>query len=303
MTIRVLYITGWRRSGSTLVGQLLNEVPGVVHVGELHYIWQQGLQSTRLAGACGCGRSIPECPLWHSAMAMAMSAPSVRAERGRLAAHGQLRDLRTRHVRRRLAEATGRRKVPSAVDAALERTTMIYRAVAEVSRSSLVVDSSTHPAEAAALCGRTDVDMRVLHLVRDPRASAHSSRYGEAGLPAMGASRSGMHWAAFNAASDRIGRAFPERYLRIRYEDFARDPATALSHVLHLVGLSARLPIDRTGIADLGVNHTVGGRGVPPMQGPVHVHPDDGWRTELPRLHKRLAALLAGPLMRRYGYQ
>jgi hypothetical protein len=37
-------------------------------------------------------------------------------------------------------------------------------------------------------------------------------------------------------------------------------------------------------------------------RGPVQLRPDEAWRRELPRLHRRTAALLAGPLMHRYGY-
>ena len=35
VSLTVLYITGWCRSGSTVLGNVLAEVPGVVHVGEL----------------------------------------------------------------------------------------------------------------------------------------------------------------------------------------------------------------------------------------------------------------------------
>jgi hypothetical protein len=302
MTLRVLYITGWRRSGSTLLGNLLNEVSGVVHVGELHYLWQFGRQSAGTNTSCGCGQAIPKCPLWHSAMAKAMPGAGAHPERAQVAMGAQRRYLRTRHTRRRLAEATGRRKVPAAVDTALERITTVYRAVAEVSGSGLVVDSSKFPAEAAGLCGRTDVDVRVLHLVRDPRATAHSWRDTKDYIPAIGMRRNGAYWTAFNAASDRIGRAFPERYMRLRYEDFVSDPAAALSNTLHLAGLSARLPIDRRGFVDLGVNHTVTGNPNRLSRGVVQLRPDEAWRRELPTLHRRTAALLAGPLMRRYGY-
>jgi len=35
MPVAVLYVTGWCRSGSTVLGNILAEVPGVFHAGEL----------------------------------------------------------------------------------------------------------------------------------------------------------------------------------------------------------------------------------------------------------------------------
>lgn len=42
-TPTVLYISGWCRNGSTLIGNLLNEIEGYFHTGELHYLWRNAL--------------------------------------------------------------------------------------------------------------------------------------------------------------------------------------------------------------------------------------------------------------------
>ncbi len=57
----VLFITGWDRSGSTLLSRVLAEIPGVVAVGELHYLWERGVVEGR---RCSCGETAPDCPLW-----------------------------------------------------------------------------------------------------------------------------------------------------------------------------------------------------------------------------------------------
>jgi hypothetical protein len=289
--VKILYVTGWCRSGSTLLGNLLNEVPGVVHVGEVHYLWQNGVLGAGTNTACGCGEPLAGCPLWSS----------VPTGDARAAIAGQQRYLRTRHTHRRLAEARGARPVDPGARAAVERMLSLYRAVTEATGARLVVDSSKFPAEAAALSGRPDV--RVLHLVRDPRATARSWRRAKAYIPAMSTPRSGAYWTGFNAASDAIGRAFPDRYLRLRYEDFAGDPATALRRTLDLAGLDDAAPIDGSGTAELGVNHTVTGNPDRLTRGTVRVTPDDAWRDDLPRLDRATAMLLAAPLLRRYGYR
>ena len=51
--LTVLCVTGWCRNGSTIIGNVLNEVPGFFHVGELHFLWKNatGRGSTTCAAA------------------------------------------------------------------------------------------------------------------------------------------------------------------------------------------------------------------------------------------------------------
>src|SRR5205823_1051409 len=48
---KVLYIAGPGRSGSTVLDQVLGELPGFVSTGELQALWQRGLVERR---PCGC---------------------------------------------------------------------------------------------------------------------------------------------------------------------------------------------------------------------------------------------------------
>ncbi|MGH2812195.1 MAG: hypothetical protein ACRDI1_05730, partial [Actinomycetota bacterium] len=59
--VRVLYIGGAGRSGSTLLDLMLGQLPGFFAAGELKYVWDRGLLRNEL---CGCGSSFRECPFW-----------------------------------------------------------------------------------------------------------------------------------------------------------------------------------------------------------------------------------------------
>jgi hypothetical protein len=299
--VAVLYVTGWCRSGSTLLGNLLGELPGVVHVGELHYLWRNGVLGLGTNTQCGCGEPVAACVLWRTVLArVAGDAPAAVAEE---VLRCQRTLLRTRHTGARLAEATRHRPPAPGVTAAIDRMVDVYRAIQDTTAARLVVDSGKFPAEAAALVGRSDIDLRVLHLVRDPRASAHSWRKPKAYIPSMGVPRSTAYWTAFNAASDRVGRALPAGgYRRLRYEDFTARPHESMAALLAWCGLTADPPVARDGTATLGVNHTVTGNPDRLRRGPVRVRPDDAWRSALPNRHLAVATLLAAPLLRRYGY-
>ena len=60
--IKLLYITGPGRTASTLLGNILNEVPGLFYVGELMDIWR--IIHNGWAARCGCGEYVLECPVW-----------------------------------------------------------------------------------------------------------------------------------------------------------------------------------------------------------------------------------------------
>lgn len=299
--MRVVYITGWCRSGSTVIGNLLGEHPGVVHAGELSYLWVNGILRTGTNTRCGCGADLTECAVW-SAVPGRLAAGRDSRELAREMTGAHRAYLRTRHTRARLAESVGRRARPAGVSTALETMARCYREIAAVTGSCVIVDSSKFPAEAAALCGVAELDTRVLHLVRDPRASAYSWLRPKGYIPAMGPGRSSGYWSAFNAASELIGRALPGRYLRVRYEDFTARPDEVLTAIMRWAGLEGPAPVGPDGRAELGVNHTVTGNPDRLLRGPVTIEADRQWRRDLPRRAAVTVTVLSAPLLRHYGY-
>jgi hypothetical protein len=59
--VKVIYLAGTTRCGSTFVGSLLGKVPGFVHVGEIARIWQEGFVENH---RCGCRTPFRECAFW-----------------------------------------------------------------------------------------------------------------------------------------------------------------------------------------------------------------------------------------------
>jgi hypothetical protein len=298
--VKVLYVSGWCRSGSTVLGNLLGELDGVVHVGELFYLWRNGVLGAGTNTSCGCGAPVRDCPLWSAVLASVVGDDPVADAHA--AMDDQRRRLRTRHTAARLAEALGHRATPPEVEAIRDRMVSLYRAIGKHAGARLIVDSGKYPAEPATLLGRDDVDLRVLHLIRDPRATAHSWRRAKAYIPAMGVARSTAYWTGANIATERIGAAAPDRYLRLRYEDFTADPRAHLADVLRLCGLDDEPPVGHNGDASLGVNHTVTGNPDRLTHGPIRIRPDDAWRTGLPAVPALTTTALALPRLRRYGY-
>lgn len=61
MPIRVLYIAGFGRSGSTVLGTILGQVDGCFFGGELRFIWDRSFCKN---GLCECGEHFTACDFW-----------------------------------------------------------------------------------------------------------------------------------------------------------------------------------------------------------------------------------------------
>ena len=59
-SVRVLYIGGEGRSGSTVLATILGSYPDIVTIGEFRLVWQ-ALKRNLL---CGCGTPVLACPFW-----------------------------------------------------------------------------------------------------------------------------------------------------------------------------------------------------------------------------------------------
>jgi hypothetical protein len=303
---KVLYIAGSPRSGTTLIGQILGEIPGWFNCGELKMIW--------LNRVCGCGTRVHECEIWKPVLARML------AEDEELTI-GLLLLIQVRHIRprpdkllaiARLASARGEGLDSEAYyrDGYARARATLYTAIAERTGASVIVDSSKNPADAYVLSQLTDVDLHVLHLVRDPRAVASAwdrakpltgvnGRYLR-----LGAARSSLDWLQAHAVIESALRPrLAGRYMRLRYEDFAKDPEPAMRAVCALVGQpEAELPFVGPRTVRLGPNHTVAGNTYRSTRGEVEVRLDDAWTSRIDARARTVATICAAPLMRRYGY-
>lgn len=303
--MKVLYILGWKRSGSTILGNLIGELDDFFHAGELRTLWGQGLLGGRL---CGCGRAVTDCDFWAGVVASVMRT-SGHAGAERILAW-QRETVRMRRFRRLLRHDSSLREGSLGSYAAVMAD--LYRAVAVAAGARVVVDSSKQPADAALASRLPGIDTFYLHLVRDPRAVAYSwQRWkpspGEGKREEMmrvASARSTANWMAVNCAAEVIRRrAGRDRMLLVRYEDFVSFPQATLEAAARMVGEEFRpLPESRPGSFRLRPNHTAGGNPARFVDGVVRLRVDDEWIVQQSPRDRRTSTLVALPLLPRYGY-
>lgn len=303
--LRVVYIGGQGRSGSTLLERALGELPGVISVGETVHLWDRGLRDNEL---CGCGQPFSACPFWTRVGEVAFGGwDRLDAER---AVDLRFSVDRNRYlpllVKPTLSPRYGRRHAQY-----LERLGRLYQAIAEVSGASTIVDSSKHASYALLLSRMPDLDLRLLHVVRDSRAVAHAwtktvarPEAGGVPMPVYGPAKAAVLWDVQNAVIERLRHR--HRYLRVRYEDFVKAPKDALLDAARLAGIedeTAVLTMLNDDTLHLGPSHTVAGNPMRFVSGDVTIRSDESWQRDMPQARRRLVTALTLPLQRHYGYR
>lgn len=303
--VKVLYVAGLGRSGSTILANTLGQVEGFFSGGELNFIWKHALIENRL---CGCGRPSRECEFWGPVFDGEFGGQNEALAREMMRL--QYSGARTRHIPMMLTGG-GREKIRERLGKFLDNTGRLYKAIRSVSGSRVVVDTSKEPAYGYALGMVPGVDLRVLHLIRDPRAAAYSwakkKRQPDSTdrefMHRKSPSQSAVLWDAWNAAIEVLWRETPEKYLRLRYEDFVSDPRRSFEDILKLTGEeNADLPLVGEREVKLGISHTVSGNPNRFDTGAVELRQDREWQKKMKPRDNALVTALTLPLLKRYRY-
>jgi len=293
----VVYIAGYGRSGSTVLDMVLGG--GTRGLGEVVQVFEAWNEDQR----CSCQQPYHDCELWAPVMARVQSYAS--ADQLRHAA------VVTRRVERWRPNGRG---IASTADKASYRLVWrtLFGVMREVAASPLFVDSSKSDRftanRALSLARIAGLDVRVIHLVRDPRAVAWSVMRGsnrrlEAGQPATvrgGAGRALLGWSAANWNASAAARRLPS--VRVRYEDFVDDPVAEVQRVEAGLGVSLTDVVERLRAGEpLSAGHGVAGNRLR-RNGADGVRRDGEWLEKLPTSVRVLAAA-TWPLARRHGYR
>lgn len=316
--IKVVFIAGAGRSGSTLLGQLLGQVDNWFAAGEIYFLWDRLLENS----LCGCEQSLYACPVWGQvAKAMAnlseaeiqylIQARDSNKVRPQGLAGGE---VRLRNVWRRLA---GKREFYDAEQAEklVQQVGRAFQAIANVTGAKVIVDTSKSSAHGYILQQLDNIDLYEIHIVRNPKAVAFSwanrnkiydilegqPRY----FPQRKIHECVADWIWSNIAAESLfSQAVKmQRYQRIRYEDLVRTPRRVLEKVINNIDSDATCGFvndDDTVIMES--NHMVAGNPSRFSKGKTRLQIDEEWRHKLPRDKKLLITAVSFPLMLRYGY-
>jgi hypothetical protein len=307
---KVLSVVGPGRSGTTILAAVLGEADGIVDVGELRWLWRRGILERRI---CGCGVPPEECPVWSRVVARVLAGEDLSLPEFAQRVDAAQRVLASRRHRLRVLHRAATGRPWRRLEEVRAVTGRLVAAVSDVTGSRVVVDSSKRAQDAAVLTALPGVEHYVLHVVRDPGAVAFSwgrrdkqVRFagGTRAMDTRGLMSSLNRWVESSLGAAVLRRYVPEeRWMFLRYEDFAREPRAAVSRILAFLGEDPEGgPFVTEDTVELHVNHTVAGNPNRFKVGRVTIRLDDEWTRRMPRARRFAVQALMWPFLLRYGY-
>lgn len=300
-TVNVISVVGAGRSGTTLLDRVLGTLDGVESFNEIHALWQGGFIDNNI---CACGSRFSECEFWNPVSSRLLAETGLTVEE-----IFKLHDSvdHTRHFLK-IYSGIASEDFKNQLTAYKDVLTVLYDAIASEAGNAVIVDSSKVPSRPLILSQLPNVNVHIVHLVRDVRGVVYSwSR--DNFDPAKGRlmkkypmGRVVRFWAARNLLAEMLGRKLP--YIKVRYEDFTNNPKDTIQNIIDtfepLAGKVAPF-VDQSRI-ELGGLHSMSGNPIRFSSGLTEINPDRKWLSMLDRAAQKKAALMALPLLARYGY-
>lgn len=301
--VKVIYVMGAGHVGSTVLDVVLSSHPRVESLGEVSKFHRYGWVRDE-ARQCACGAVVYDCPFWTDVRRRWVDLRG--GDEGVRYMRLQPRFERTPAAWARLLRDRLRR-TPE-MDEYLKGTEALYRAARDTGSREYLVDCSLTPKRAYAQTLNPNIELYLIHLVRDGRGVMWSlmkpKERNPAYVPAPPA-RTTKYWVSANLQSVWVFRRVAERNrIRVRYEDFVLDPSTVLERIGDWLGEDmAGLVKDNALTSPRDDRHTVAGNRVRFIKDEdLRLRADFAWMDNLADKDRRLFWRRAGWLARQYGY-
>ena len=303
--VKVIYIIAAGRSGSTVLDAVLGNHDAVESVGEL-------INAPRVLDAnreyCACGQLAGNCPFWHAVREEWTNITGIEdlpKWSNCQAGFERIRNM-PKLLYPKIYKTASFRNYQEGIAA-------LFHGISKVSGKEFIVDSSKNPVRALALSLIPNIDLKIIHLVRDGRGVAWSMKKPYKKDPKGGLQnsmqtvpvwRTAILWGLVNRVAEKsIARIGNQRSMRLRYEDYVTNPAVALSRIGDFIGLDYSSIIEELlGGGNMKVGHTISGNRVR-MSGTIRLQPDFSWQDHLTEKEKSVFWLLSGGLAKKYGYR
>ena len=305
--IRVLFIGGYSRTGSTLLLRLLGKIPGLVPVGEVFDIWNTGYRQNQL---CGCAATFHECPFWQEVSLRAFGCKPCDVQ---VAPYmSQKRRVEGRWFFPRVWMPVLRSaKYSGDLSSYAEKLECLYRAISEVSEGKIIVDSSKVGNQSFLLRELPQVELHLVHLVRDSRATAFSWQRTKLRtevhwqlkyMERHSVSRSALEWDIDNLRASTRRKSLAS-YTLIRYEDLASDPRAELKKICDVLGVVPLDGLPESRLVNFEASHTIGGNPDRFILGDTAIRIDNEWAAQMLTRDQLVVTALTAPGLLRYHYR
>ena len=247
---RVVFIAGTSWSGSTILEQALAQIEGWSSVGELYWLWDPHWPQM----LCECGEEFGACPFWSAVLEEAYGS---NREAVRSLVHDRGAGLLRHSILSTLTTAADLSNPGAALAELGSMIEPVYRSVATVTGEDTVVDASKSGLWGLAVSLADSVDVRAVHLVRDPLefVASDGHRAGSS-IPARRATRpprpparSLITWLLNHLEAEFLARHAAQDVV-VLYDELVQAPNATIRRVV-----SGPTPLD--GVDQVIANDTI----------------------------------------------
>lgn len=303
--IRYVCLPGSRFTGSTLLGFILNEHPDCASIGAATgLIRRTDLPTYR----CSCGSLFRECEFWNhiATRTRELGYPVTVFETNFWNTH--LRLSHNRVLNGLMARSLGSDRLNRVRDGLVARapgarkaiarmgwnTWSLATAVLERTGKTVFVDTARDHQRPKYLFDHPMLDVKVIHLVRDPRGNS-ASIMKHTGVDVATAAR---QWSRSNAEADRTRRHLPaSSWMSLRYEELCADASGVMDRITDFLGIQ-RMVMGQSFRNQ--PSHIIGNK--MRMTGLGEIREDRSWEGRLGGEELSTIARIAGPTSHEMGY-
>lgn len=296
-TDKIVYINSFTRSGSTLLGMLLNSQNDLVYLGEVRN-FHEALEENR---ECYCGSNLRECSFWSAVIEkIDKNTLQLYTKTKNSAAHKFVKYLTLFNfpvsILRMIGKlSAGIKREIQVIDNILD----IYNAASNTTSNSIICDSSHRNTQAKLLWLMHRKNLKIVHLVRDGRGVSNS---------VMKRTNCSMQEAASSWKRNNIFSFLThigiskKSILRVKYESICLHPFDEIEKICKFIGI----PFSKESLQLLFENsmdhHNLGGSSTIRRNKLSRLELDEKWRNDLDEDQKKEFENIAGKFNRKYGY-
>lgn len=288
---QLIYIMGDGRSGSTVLATLLGNHPDITSVGEICK-WP-GFEGRPKRGDEKEGLD----EFWSDVLAAYRSQHTDTT-------FAQLAEIQERFEDYGNLPALLLGRTPRwAREMYHNHSIKLIRAISRVTGNNIMVDSSKRMGRAYMLMRNPYIDVKVIHIVRDPRGALWSQMKRDVEQKHKKPLAALLHYWVKNFNCHLVSWFTRDaRVMRVRYEDLTVPGSWGVEQLEKFVGVSLE-PLREMLVAGrpLAVEYLLDGNRLRRRQ-ELHLRIDDAWRSGLPAFWKVASLALTLPFSALYGY-
>jgi hypothetical protein len=299
--IKIVYIAGYGRSGSTILETLISQNDNIVSSGALVNIFSWFNKNEK----CACSKRVQDCDFWSKIISCDLKAVTRKCE----------------NVRKKIESLSGfpglmfgihRKNYTGVYSECMEE---LYRNIALTSKKNVIVDSSKScrwcTGRPLAIQKYTNIQVKVVFITRDVRGVAWSTIKGAGSKERrrfinnkyFQCIKSSISWSLTNLLVTIMKKKIAkENFLQVKYEDLVRNPSAQLKRIEELVDEDMDGVIEKVRLkGSLTTGHILGGNRLR-FNKKQEFRPDLAWKNEMPFRFRVLSEIISFPVRKLLGY-